>query len=398
MSLAEPIPELALDASRLRSASTARAAWFDIRREDLAQWNDLLLGSDAWLYQYSFWNEPLRALGLTPRYLAWGQPSQPLAYVCILNIGFRPAKIGLVFRGPVCLRAGAEIPQGAIAELMDWAHAQGYMFIRFTHSDREVLRRIAARGSAREIDAFPYFQDYPVQSPDFVVAQCESEDGTLAGFDREVRRKLRRAAELGYEFRSDDAPEALARQWPLYLECARRKGFRLERPLSVYMEMLRRAHPHNCARIYSVHLGGEIVGSTMTLRDGASAHCVLAAFTPEHRHSAVFLHWKSMRDMYRLGARNYNFGPGPGSLARFKKQFTRRSVAAPFPRPLTMVLNHNWFRVWWKALFPVVKLLRPAVVGAFARVCLIDNSAALRSQPETLRQNDRSSLSTQTAA
>lgn len=366
MSLVAHVPKIALPSPAVRTVGTARAAWCEILSEDLPRWDELLLQTDSWLYQYPLWNEPQRALGLTPRYLAWGPSGRPLAFVCILTIGVRPGKIGLVFRGPVSLQAEAEIPQAAHQELLEWARAQGYMFIRFTHSDPEVLSRIASHGDARGVDVFPYFLDYPILSPDFVVAQYASDEETLDSFDREVRRKLRRASEFGYEFRSDDSPEALARLWPLYRECSRRKGFRLERPLSVYMEILRRAQPHCCARVYSVHLHGEAVGSTVVVRDGTSAHCVLAAFTREHRRSAAFLHWNSMRDMYRLGAHKYNLGPGPGSLARFKRQFAAQRVA--YPGPLTMVLNQKWFRVWENALFPVAKFLRPALVEVFSRV------------------------------
>jgi hypothetical protein len=279
---------------------------------------------------------------------------------------------------------------------MNWASAQGYVFIRFTHSNANVLRHIASHGSAREIDAFPYFQDFPIQSPDFVVAQSGTEDETLDGFDREVRRKLRRAVELGYEFRSEDSPEALARQWFLYRDCARRKGFRLERPLTVYMEILRRARSHNCARVYSVHLRGKPVGSALAVRDKASAHCLLAAFAPEHRHAAVFLHWKAMRDMYGLGAPNYNFGPGPGSLARFKQQFAARGAACP--APVTLVLNDKLFKVWWKVLYPLARLLRPSLVGAFSRACLMNSSAELHIQAKRIRSNVRSCFSRRVTA
>ncbi len=366
MSLVAQIPKIALDSPSVRTLSAAFPAWHEISEEEFPRWNEFLLRTDASLHQYPLWNEPQRALGLTPRYLTWGPAGRPLAYVCILTVGFRPAKIGLVFRGPTSLQVGAEIPRSALAELLDWARAQGYMFIRFTHSDAELLSNIASRGDARDVDAFPYFLDYPVLSPDFVVAQHESDEETLDSFDREVRRKLRRATEAGYEFRSDDSPAALAKSWPLYKECSRRKGFRLERPLSVYMDILRGAQPQNCARVYSVLLNGKIVGSALVVRDGASAHCVLAAFAREHRKSAAFLHWNSMRDMYKLGARSYNLGPGPGTLARFKEQFAARRVA--YPGPLTMVLNEGWFQVWWKALFPVAKLLRPALVEVFSQV------------------------------
>jgi len=73
----------------------------------------------------------------------------------------------------------------------------------------------------------------------------------------------------------------------------------------------------------------------------------------------VFLHWHAMRDMYRLGAVRYNLGPGPNSLARFKKQFCETPVA--YPGALTLVLNEPLFRIWRKAIFPVAKRLRPAL-------------------------------------
>lgn len=369
MSLAAPIsviptPEVETPRTTTRQikvhpprASHPRPAWFEIRQCDLPVWNDVLLGTDTWLYQYPFWNEPYRPLWLTPRYLAWGSRDEPLAYVCILTVGFRPAKIGLVFRGPTSLQSGVPIPSAALLDLLDWTRSEGYMFVRFTHSDAEVLDQIASFSHAEHADAFPYFLDYPVLSPDFVVEQCVTEDQTLAGFDREARRKIRRGLETGYEFRSDDSPEALAQMWPLYQECSERKHFRLERPLSVYMEMMRLARPHHGARLYSVWLHGKLVGSTLVVRDRASAHCVLAAFEADHRQSAAFLHWKSMRDMYRLGATRYNLGPGPGSLARFKQQFSRYPVA--YPGVLTVVLKKNCFRVWRKAIFPIAKSLRP---------------------------------------
>jgi hypothetical protein len=338
-------------------ASAPAAAWFEVRRQDLPLWNNVLLDTDASLYQYPFWNEPYRPLWVTPRYLAWGTQDRPLTFVSILTIGFGPTKIGLVFRGPSRIHSRHEHFHAAVNELVNWARADGYMFIRFTHHDPEVLTQLAACGHAEAFDAFPYFLDYPVLSPDYVVEQHASDDETLAGFDREVRRKLRRASELGYEFRAEDSPEALSNAWPLYRECAQRKHFRLERPLSVYMEMMRLAQVHDCVRLYSVHFKGKLVGSTLVFRDRDMAHCQLAAFDVQHRQAAVFLHWHAMRDMYRMGARRYNLGPGPGSLARFKQQFCKNSVA--YPGALTLVLNEGWFRIWRKMIFPVAKYLRP---------------------------------------
>jgi hypothetical protein len=354
------IPKTATRKTEARSSAPAiRTAWFEVRAQDLAVWNGVLLDTATSLYQYPFWNEPYRPLWLTPRYMAWGTEDRPLAFVSILTIGFGPAKIGLVFRGPSSLHPEFHFTQPAIQELLDWARAEGYVFIRFTHSDPEILTQLAAAGHAEDFDAFPYFLDYPVQSPDYIVEQFDCEEATLAGFDREARRKLRRASEAGYEFRADDSPEALAQAWPLYQDCARRKHFRLERPLSVYQETIRLAQAHDCVRVYSAHLNGKMVGSTLVFRDRTIAHSLLACFDADHRHAAVFLHWRAMRDMYRLGARRYNLGPGPGSLARFKQQFCETPVA--YPAALTVVLNQSLFQIWRKVIFPIAKGLRPTL-------------------------------------
>ena len=362
MSVVTPISEMVVRSS----APAIRASWFELRPQDLPVWNAVLLGTDTSLYQFPLWNEPYRPLWLTPHYLAWGTQDRPLAFVSILTAGFGPAKVGLVFRGPTLVQPNAQLSQFAIAELLDWARSQGYVFIRFTHSDPRVLSQLAAAGHTEDFDAFPYFLDYPVLSPDYVVEQSACPEATLADFDREARRKIRRGAELGYEFRAEDSPEALEKAWPLYRDCARRKHFRLERPLSVYMQAMRLARPHDCARLYSVHLNGKVVGSTLVFRDRTTAHCQLAAFDAEHRQSAAFLHWHSMRDMYHLGASRYNLGPGPGSLARFKQQFCRFPVS--YPAPLTVILKEDSFRLWRKFIFPVAKRLRPTLRKIVTRV------------------------------
>lgn len=364
--MATPISDIAVRSTN----AVLRAGWAEMRREDLSAWNQALRKTDSAIYQYPFWNEPYRQMGVRPRYLAWGNPDDPLAFVTILTVGYGPAKIGLIFRGPAQVAdTGFRPPRAVYRELLEWARSHGYIFLRFTHSDQQVLNDIAAEGNPLEADAFPYLLDYPVISGDYIVPQHHSEEETLAAFDREARRKIRRGTESGYEFHADDSPEALLKAWPLYQECARRKHFRLERPLSFYTELLSGAASCNRARVYTVTLNGAMVGSTLTLRDRTTAHCLLAAFDIEHRHSAAFLHWRSMRDSYRLGASYYNLGPGPGSLARFKGQFCAKP--AKYPGALTMVLKEGWFQLWGKAFVPMAKQLHPMIRRfAFQRAAL----------------------------
>jgi hypothetical protein len=299
-------------------------------------------------------------MGVTPHYLVWGAPHRPNALATILTVGAGPVKIGMVFRGPTSLVEGAEIPKESFSQLFAWARMKGYMFLRFTHSDPDVLAGLAeASESSLKGDVFPYLLDYSILSGDYIIEQRASDEEMLAGFDREVRRKLRRAAEAGYEFGSDDSPEALEQAWRLYQECARRKQFRVERPLSFYQELMQGARLNRLMRLYTVRVEGKIVGSTLIFRDRTTAHCQLAAFEADHRDSATFLHWHSMRDMHRMGVERYNLGPGPGSLARFKSMFSPHPVQ--YPSPLTVVLKENWFRLWRKAFIPAAKRLHPLV-------------------------------------
>ena len=112
------IPDVSLPRVRLQTSASAAAAWFEIRQQDLSVWNNVLLDTPTSLYQFPFWNEPYRPLWLTPRYLAWGTPENPRAFVSILTIGFGPAKIGLVFRGPNCIHSRCALCHIAITELV----------------------------------------------------------------------------------------------------------------------------------------------------------------------------------------------------------------------------------------------------------------------------------------
>jgi hypothetical protein len=370
MSLAAPISAIEV----CSTAAALHAQWSDVHRRDLHAWNNLLRVTETPIYQYPFWNEPYRRVWVKPRYLAWGTTRDALAFTTILTVGGGPAKIGLVFRGPAQLASDVQLPRTMFRDLLAWARSEGYMFLRFTHSDPQVLTALAnvgesTRAEALDLDAFPYLCDYPIISEDYIVHQNESDEETLASFDREARRKIRRGLDAGYEFHYDDSASSLQRLWPLYQECARRKHFRLERPLSFYLDLMRGGQLYNRARLYSVSLHGNIVGSTLVFRDRTTAHCLLAAFDADHRNSAALLHWRSMRDMYRLGATRYNMGPGPGTLARFKSEFC--PCPTTYPGPLTMVLNRTLFRLWRRGFVPMAKQLQPMLRKlAFQRAAL----------------------------
>jgi len=340
---------------------SAEATWSEISREQLPYWNDLLLRTGAPVHQYPFWNEAYERLYFSPRHLVWGRHHDPKAYVCILSVGFRGFRVGLVFRGPANLKDSAPVPHEALAALSDWAAHEGYVFLRLTPQDQPTLATAASVKGARTADFFPFYLDYGLVSPELVVDQQESDEAMLASFDREARRKIRRAQESNYEIRTGDSVAALSEVWPLYAQCVQRKGFRLERPLSFYADLVRAASCHDAVRIYSAWRNDQLSAMTFVVRDRDTAHCLLAANSDDGANSgaSALLHWSSMRHMYRLGARAYNMGSAPGSLARFKNQFSPRELTCP--GAVSLVVDEKRFRLWQSALLPLAKAVRPQV-------------------------------------
>ena len=198
------------------AASPDKSMWSEIPRDQLPYWNDRLLQSNAPVQQYPFWNAPFERLFLTPRHLAWGTPGDACAYACILTVGFRGFRIGLVFRGPASLVESQPVPAEAIVGLSEWAAREGYVFLRLSPPDESTFATAASTPAAACEDFFPFYLDDGDTCPELVVEQKESDDAMLSSFDREARRKIRRALESGCEIRISDSEQALAELWPLY--------------------------------------------------------------------------------------------------------------------------------------------------------------------------------------
>jgi len=346
--------------------SAAKAAWREIPSDQLDDWNGRLRMCGAPLQQYPYWNEPHRRVYLQPRYVVWPNSEDPLGYACILTVGPPRARIGLVIRGPISLGA-RPLAAEAIEALQVWACAHGYILIRFTHPDSTLLDRLAAAHPSLRSDAFPF---YPDAYDELFVQQKQDDVSMLAGFDREARRKLRRAGEARYEIRRFDDPQALYDLWPLFEGCSQRKGFRLYRSREAYCDMVRLAKSSHSAWVYGVYLDGRAVAGSLVCLDGRAAHCILAALDLGGLRGAaspaVLLHWHSMRELFRMGAGEYNFGGGPETVAFFKSQFSPQ--VRSFAAPVTWVLRPLTFAVWLKAVVPAVRRLSPVLKSAVARL------------------------------
>jgi hypothetical protein len=341
---------------------------------NLDDWNRILLGTDAHLYQYPYWNEPLRQIRLSPEYLVYTQGGEPLAFVCVLRLGLPRMRIGIVRCGPVALKGS--MPESALADLTRWAGQAGFVFIRFSHGDETILDRLAADAIADRTDSLPF---YPPLEHELIVEQLAGEEATAGRFQAVARRNIRDARKVDYVITHADTTARLQETFPVFGALNDRKGQVYSRPLSSYLELLRLAAPHRGARVYTAALNGKIVQALLIVRDRDTAHYVIGAMDVEalgeHASPGCLLHWQAMRDFYGEGARFYNLGLwGSGGLQVFKSKF--RPSERVYPAPLTLVLQPTAYRLWTR-LLPWLRNSRPRIEKLMGAVRDLKQRAAL---------------------
>jgi hypothetical protein len=335
------------------------AGWAPVRPQDLPSWNERLLNTDAHLYQYPYWNEPLRHIHLRPQYLAYYSGGEVLAFVALLSVDVPLFRIAIVKGGPVSLAAGEGITDEILEGLYSWCRRERFVFLRISHPDSAIADRAASLAQSEREDRFPLYS--PLEF-DLLVEQQDDEAAMLASFQRLARRNVRDASALNYEIDVTDDPNALKESWPLFLALSEKKGVRVyNRPMESYFEMLSLAKPHRAARIYTARLNGVLVESIVIIRDGATAHYVAGALDTgalgEHRNASptTLLHWKAMRDFYKLGVRNYSLGL---TMYGFKEKFRPRQ--RDFPAPVSVILRPSLYRAW-VALEPRIRRHGPTL-------------------------------------
>ena len=331
-------------------------SWQEIAEADLPTWNRRLLQTEASFLQFPYWNDTYRMSNLKPVYLVFVNGQAPLAYVCVLTlqIGLR---IGLVQRGPVELVRGA-LKGDALDSLYDWAKSRRYAFLRFSHSDADLLALIASIPHAQSFESFPLYPGYAAAPFELLIDQTDEDRAMLRGFHREARRQIRRALEAGYTVQSSDSPEQLAEVWPLFVACSKRKRFTMNRSAESYWEMIQLARPYGCARTYTVYSNGFAIGAALIVRDKDTAIALRAATEVRKPSCSALLHWAAMRDMFRTGVRQYSVGPAGPNVSLFKDRFSpRRVVCCP---PVTVQIAPNFCRVW-RAALPSLRVIAPGL-------------------------------------
>jgi lipid II:glycine glycyltransferase (peptidoglycan interpeptide bridge formation enzyme) len=324
--------------------------WTEISPVEIDSWNGRLNGTTASYRQYPFWNEPYRSQGFAPVYVTYGNKDSLAAYACVITKKLFGVQIGLLQSGPVCLEENRSLDGAALKSLRSWALSRGYTFLRVSHPEQEILQLMTDSGLTERVESFPFYRD---PRNKLFVNQVTSEEEMLASFQSVARYEIRAAIRAGYEIRVVDDCNELIKVWPMFEKLALRKGFELsKRSLAGWLEVFRQAGKHDCAKLYQAFLDGECIQSIFVIKYGNTAEYMLGALDIERLNKRVspgcLLHWRAMRDFYKLGCSVYNLG-GPGNkeqVYQFKRKF--HPVLYVNPEPVTLVLNSQHYRLWSK--------------------------------------------------
>jgi hypothetical protein len=350
-----------------RPNPAASYRWRRISRAQIDNWNETLLHTAGSYCQYPFWTEPYRRMGFRPVYLSYENGSVPTAYVCIQSLGIPGFRIGIVQNGPVSLQADAPIDDKMLRSLATWARRAGYMFVKFSHRNPDILRSIVSLPSGKAVNPFPFFGAI---NEGLVVPLRESEDEMLASFQPVARYEIRTATRAGYEIRAAATPQDFTDIWPMIERLSERKGFHVYRPLAGWCDMLAGALPHKCAHVYTARIDGKIVQAILIVRDGRTSEYMLGALDVEalggRPSPACLLHWRAMRDAYAFGCTAYDLGPPSGPVFQFKRKF--RPTADNPASPVTLATSRIRYWLWTKLILRTAVPLWPRFRSLLTKV------------------------------
>ncbi len=322
--------------------------WAGVRPEDLADWNRTLFSTEAPLYQFPLWLQPLTRPLVTPRFLCCRSQAGPLvAWAALLTIGFAGFRIGVLNGGPVSLLPGEPVPEEALRSLWRRLLRSGYVCVRVANATEPTWEAVRRTCFSEERDPFPW---YPSTDHMLVVERRESDEEILAGFKKHARQEIKKAAALGYVIEATDSPEAIRTAWPLIEAMETRKGRRIyRRRRESYERLMALARPYGCATVYQVRADERLVQAILVVRDRMTAHYVIGALDVDALGGAVspacLVHWTAMQRAFRDGVRKYSLGnDNQGGLQVFKHKFEPRRLQYPPVR--TAVTNRALYRMW----------------------------------------------------
>ncbi len=201
----------------------------------------------------------------------------------------------------------------------------------------------------------------------------KSVEEIFAGFTRDGRRELRKAARKGLRVRRADGPQDWQVLWELTQETARKKG--IDVPSLDKVQAMRRfaeANPLHCVGLISA-MGKRPIGAAVVLRHGNTVIPEVAGTASAPlRGVSKFLPvlWESIQWAKQTGASRFDVGgiaadaPQGSALWRinmFKRQLSGREIE--LFRPMEKVFHPAWYRA-----YTLLRTSKQEVLGRYRRI------------------------------
>lgn len=351
--------------------SSANMEWREVPAEAFHVWDQKLVSTDCPHLQFPFWIKAHEEQGYRTKFFYYGSKDQPVATAAILEVGKFPFRFALIDRGPYIFNKNSAETEKCVLSLIELAKGLGYAFVRFTHGQDEVFSILERSDSVRSLEPYPFSRD---PRNFLIVEHRDTEQETLATFNETARRKIRKAADVGYEFRIATSKEDFDLAWDLFEKIAAKKQFNLSsKPKKVWKKIVELGANNERARLYLCTYEGKLVAAQIIVNGGVVAEGTLSALDLDALEGkpspSALLTWIAMRDAQELGCKYFDMG-GPGDPKRnnyvfeFKRMF--RPEGRVTPEPVCAVIHpiRHWIwtklflRGWraWRARFACVQI------------------------------------------
>src|SRR5262245_20888199 len=189
------------------------ARWESVNLKAALAWDETLWNVPAHLFQFPFWNEPLREFHGRPLYLRLKKGDEIAGFATVMTFGLPGYRVGLLQRGPILLPGHGDDIGESIGLLVPVLKHYGVFCLRVTSDSPEVLDRVSRAYASERADAFPFMSS--LQNEAFVSLEGDASE-ILARFQRQIRYDIRKCEKIGFTAKTYADASDLRRYWYLF--------------------------------------------------------------------------------------------------------------------------------------------------------------------------------------
>ena len=306
--------------------------WIRIKAKEVNAWNEKLRTTNASFFQYPYYAAGYKFFFLSRSvYIKLiDDGGKEHGYACILEVGLKGFRFGLIIRGPVVFDT-LNFSE-AITYLKAFALKNNYIFLRINPDTFDLAAVLQADKSFEERD---YFSAYKGSQSIDMVVENKPADLLLKSFRTDCRNKIRFVKDYDYVYAKVKTKAELKKVYDLFTGLGEKKNFSY-RPFKSYLKIFTEGATYNLCNVYTASLHNRLVCAAFIVKDGFSGTYFSGAISledvPAKYSPANNLHYLIMNDCFeKENKRIYNLSysaPGTG-VHMFKTSFKPEVVEKP---------------------------------------------------------------------